>query len=751
MADSRFALLMAAFLAFGATVAGAADRHVYLDTNGDGQLNDCPNPAHNAKGTSNTDELSYCASSGSQNGKVIGTATGRVSASACAADTQGAVRPLTSGSLVDVDGDGSRESVYGHPQACVWNMAKSDSCDVHAGTYKNAGAQCDENCGNQSQAGLEGTLGVCDKFDCFRASVVAFGDGPNLDGTGYGTAGAPGWLRAANSNGSIDSWDPNGDKDPADGLYPAVISGDSNKNGAFDRTTCSGGNCTGDAFYSVMIGCGGPMYGRHFCRTTPESGSTYVRIDSDGDGTIDRNVGAFAYNTREVHNLRVKDLVFTRYNGGNGAIDGTRPHTANIDLNGGDGSTDGLVIDHIRLYGNDFTNGLDNVSADRVSNEGYTENHWAAFNDQTNSGCTTPTEIRNSLLVQNNARLLNFDCGANVTCGCEVYFHDNRVIVDVDPAKVPTYLDTGGVARTRSIVVGYYKNIDVNPNQHRIWNNEFLVKSMGTSRAYFMDLQAFGNGQGQNHGSLWIYGNLFRNDAAATVRMKRFWQGYCDIASGGYELYFFNNTFDMDTEIGPVCSSSSGDLVVETNNALLRATSLFQSTATTVRRTNNKTSTASTDRTLWWMPGAYAPGVPGDNGGAANYTPRAPGLLDGTGTCDPDGDGLAGVDYDGDGARDTTWRDLAGRTVTCGSLTALMDIGAVQSAPTGAVCGNGLREGTEACDGADLASQTCVTLGRGAGTLVCKSDCSFDLAGCGTIDNTPPGTVPGLHRTDTQP
>ena len=91
----------------------------------------------------------------------------------------------------------------------------------------------------------------------------------------------------------------------------------------------------------------------------------------------------------------------------------------------------------------------------------------------------------------------------------------------------------------------------MNPAQHRIWNNEFLVKSMGTSRAYFMDLQAFGNAQGQNHGSLWIYGNLFRNDASATVRMKRFWQGYCDIASGGYELYFFNNSFDMDTEIGP--------------------------------------------------------------------------------------------------------------------------------------------------------------------------------------------------------
>src|SRR5262245_64551931 len=88
-----------------ALAAMAADRHVYLDTNGNGQLNDCPNPAHNAKGTSNTDELSYCGSAGPSNGRIIGTASGRVGAATCAAESQGAVRPLTTGSLADVDGD----------------------------------------------------------------------------------------------------------------------------------------------------------------------------------------------------------------------------------------------------------------------------------------------------------------------------------------------------------------------------------------------------------------------------------------------------------------------------------------------------------------------------------------------------------------------------------------------------------------------------------------------------------------------
>jgi hypothetical protein len=93
-------------------------------------------------------------------------------------------------------------------------------------------------------------------------------------------------------------------------------------------------------------------------------------------------------------------------------------------------------------------------------------------------------------------------------------------------------------------VVGYYKNIDVNPVQppdleQRVPRQEHG----GQSRAYFMDLQAFGNAQGpEPRQASGFYGNLFRNDASASVRMKRFWQGYCDIASGGYELDFFNKT-----------------------------------------------------------------------------------------------------------------------------------------------------------------------------------------------------------------
>jgi hypothetical protein len=98
-----------------------------LDTDGDGQLNDCPNPSHNAKGTSNTDELSYC-SGGSQAGKLIGAVSGTTTSGNCTGGG-GNVTSVTNGVSADVDGDGTNERIYGHPQACTWNAALSDSCD----------------------------------------------------------------------------------------------------------------------------------------------------------------------------------------------------------------------------------------------------------------------------------------------------------------------------------------------------------------------------------------------------------------------------------------------------------------------------------------------------------------------------------------------------------------------------------------------------------------------------------------------
>ena len=50
---------------------------------------------------------------------------------------------------------------------------------------------------------------------------------------------------------------------------------------------------------------------------------------------------------------------------------------------------------------------------------------------------------------------------------------------------------------------------------------------------------------------------------------------------------------------------------------------------------------------------------------------------------------------------------------------------------TNAICGNGIRETGEFCDGNDLAGQTCNTLGFDGGDLSCKDDCSdFDDSAC---------------------
>lgn len=46
------------------------------------------------------------------------------------------------------------------------------------------------------------------------------------------------------------------------------------------------------------------------------------------------------------------------------------------------------------------------------------------------------------------------------------------------------------------------------------------------------------------------------------------------------------------------------------------------------------------------------------------------------------------------------------------------------------VCGNGIIEGGEDCEGSDLGGQTCLDLGYAGGTLVCDIACTFDTSGC---------------------
>jgi len=56
------------------------------------------------------------------------------------------------------------------------------------------------------------------------------------------------------------------------------------------------------------------------------------------------------------------------------------------------------------------------------------------------------------------------------------------------------------------------------------------------------------------------------------------------------------------------------------------------------------------------------------------------------------------------------------------------------------VCGNGIREGNEVCDGSDLGGNTCSSLGYLQGQIKCQSNCvAFDTSGCVKQDT---GSVP---------
>lgn len=54
------------------------------------------------------------------------------------------------------------------------------------------------------------------------------------------------------------------------------------------------------------------------------------------------------------------------------------------------------------------------------------------------------------------------------------------------------------------------------------------------------------------------------------------------------------------------------------------------------------------------------------------------------------------------------------------------------------VCGDGVAEGGEDCDGPNLNDQSCETLGEGTGQLACDVQCAFDTSGC-TLGECPLG------------
>jgi hypothetical protein len=102
------------------------------------------------------------------------------------------------------------------------------------------------------------------------------------------------------------------------------------------------------------------------------------------------------------------------------------------------------------------------------------------------------------------------------------------------------------------------------------------------------------------------------------------------------------------------------------------------------------------------------------------------------------GDGIAEGDEVCDGA-DLDDQTCAGLGFDGGSLACLDDCSGhdTSSCTTDPFCGDGVKNGTEQCDGADLGGETCQSLGWDMGALACTANCTFDTSSCANAACTP--------------
>jgi len=108
-----------------------------------------------------------------------------------------------------------------------------------------------------------------------------------------------------------------------------------------------------------------------------------------------------------------------------------------------------------------------------------------------------------------------------------------------------------------------------------------------------------------------------------------------------------------------------------------------------------------------------------DTAGCANSAVCGNGVVEGPEECD-------GFNLNGQTCA-TLGQGFNGGELACDTAICVYDTAACTE---GAVCGNGIRESAEQCDGDDLAGISCVTLGYAGGNLACTATCTHDTSGC---------------------
>lgn len=778
-------MILAAGLLLGGVVVNAAvdalplHHHVFLDTDktpgnkaGDGFLNQCPNPAHNTFNAVSTANLQYCAS-GSNIGKVIGDKVGFVANCNGPAPTS-----VSNGVSADVDGDGVTEKIYGSPQACAWFMAKSEFCEVHAGDYWQPGAQA-----TRALVDRASDQTNCQRSECWNSSLVLFGNGPNMGsvpGTGYGTAAARGTIQAADSRGSVDSWDTNNDRipDSDQGLgsvsFPVILNQDSNHNSVNETTFCglTADSCTGDAFFKIFWGCGHENINANVCPANLASGQHRVYIDTNADGTFTSGEELGPGTNWDASFITVKGVEFKNANAGPTTCDGfgIRDYIGSFQRSGGNTSvpSHGIWLDHIYNHGDAYT------SAPCAS-----EAYAGLVGENENNYVIEPNWFMNSYIIVGNRFLMNDDCGEYGECGASTYWYNNRILF---PANAGGSQSIARIKSHDSLKQG------TTPKIMSMWNNEIIYQhrlTTGTFPTRLFEMECYGHCWDQTNGpfhtsagqgQIWFYGNIVRYQGTVTTPWDRMATQFCQADNGvtptldnarGWKWYAFNNTYDLEVTNGATTTLFSapckdpGIDYVDKNNAYFGVRNLHDNgsggtigTAThTDSRTNdvcsqaNPSCTAATTlRSTWWTNHTKNNGV---YAGIANYKPTTAangGVLDEQGTCilpQPNGTLARGTDYNKDSVVDLTWYDIAGNFVDC-SGTNVQDIGAEQNTnDSGAgqpVCGNNVIEGTEICDGTDFGVLTCANYNCPGGSLSCTNCTSISSSTC-TGCPVPPGIM----------